>query len=44
VHRAVGDSIAVVLVVVAVLCVGYFGFEDDATLRQERLEERREER
>jgi small-conductance mechanosensitive channel len=31
-HRAVGDSIAVVLVVVAVMCVGYFGFEDEATL------------
>jgi small-conductance mechanosensitive channel len=31
-HRAVGDSIAIVLVVVAVMCVGYFGFEDDATL------------
>ena len=31
-HRAVGDTIAVVLVVVALMCVGYFGFEDDATL------------
>jgi small-conductance mechanosensitive channel len=31
-HRAVGDSIVAVLVVVAVMCVGYFGFEDDATL------------
>jgi hypothetical protein len=31
-HRAVGDTIAVLLVVTAVMCVGYFGFEDDATL------------
>ncbi len=28
-HRASGDSILVLLVVIAVLCVGYFGFEDD---------------
>jgi hypothetical protein len=27
-HRAVGDSIVVLLVVVAVMCVGYFGFEE----------------
>ena len=27
-HRASGDAIAVLLVVVAVMCVGYFGFED----------------
>jgi hypothetical protein len=27
-HRAVGDTIAVLLVVTAVMCVGYFGFED----------------
>jgi hypothetical protein len=31
-HRAVGDTIVVLLVVTAVMCVGYFGFEDDATL------------
>jgi hypothetical protein len=31
-HRASGDAIAVVLVVVALMCVAYFGFEDDATL------------
>jgi hypothetical protein len=31
-HRAVGDTIAVLLVVVAVMCVGYFGIEGDAVL------------
>ena len=31
-HRAAGDTIVVVLVVVAFMCVGYFGFEDDAAL------------
>jgi small-conductance mechanosensitive channel len=31
-HRAVGDTIVVVLVVVALMCVGYFGLEDDAAL------------
>jgi small-conductance mechanosensitive channel len=31
-HRAVGDTIAALLVVTAVMCVGYFGFEDDAAL------------
>jgi Family of unknown function (DUF6529) len=31
-HRAVGDTIVVVLVVVAFMCVGYFGLEDDAAL------------
>jgi hypothetical protein len=31
-HRAVGDAIAIVLVAVAVMCVSYFGLEDDATL------------
>jgi Family of unknown function (DUF6529) len=31
-HRAVGDTIAVVLVVVALMCVGYFGLEGDAAL------------
>ena len=29
-HRAVGDSIAAVTATVALMCVGYFGFEDDA--------------
>lgn len=32
-HRAVGDTIAVLLVVTALMCVGYFGLEDDASLR-----------
>jgi hypothetical protein len=32
-HRAVGDTSAVVLVAVAIMCVSYFGLEDDATLR-----------
>jgi small-conductance mechanosensitive channel len=31
-HRAVGDTIAVVLVVTATMCVGYFGLEGDAAL------------
>ena len=31
-HRAVGDTIAVLLVVVAVMCFGYFGVEGDAAL------------
>jgi hypothetical protein len=31
-HRAVGDTIAVLLLVTAVMCIGYFGFEDDAAL------------
>jgi hypothetical protein len=31
-HRASGDAIAVILVVVAVLCLSYFGVEDDAAL------------
>ncbi len=31
-HRAVGDAIAVMIVVVALMCISYFGFEDDATL------------
>ena len=31
-HRAVGDTIAVLLVITALMCVGYFGFEDDASL------------
>ncbi|HYN52575.1 MAG TPA: DUF6529 family protein [Thermoleophilaceae bacterium] len=31
-HRAVGDTIAVLLVITALMCVGYFGVEDDASL------------
>jgi hypothetical protein len=31
-HRAVGDTIAVLLVVTAFMCAGYFGFEGDASL------------
>jgi small-conductance mechanosensitive channel len=31
-HRAAGDAIAVLIVVVALMCVSYFGFEDDKTL------------
>jgi hypothetical protein len=31
-HRASGDAIAVILVVVAVMCVSVLGFEDDAVL------------
>jgi hypothetical protein len=27
-HRTVGDTIAVLLVVTATMCIGYFGFED----------------
>jgi uncharacterized protein DUF6529 len=30
-HRASGDAIVVLLVVVAAMCIGYFGFEDGAT-------------
>ncbi|HSI30392.1 MAG TPA: DUF6529 family protein [Miltoncostaeaceae bacterium] len=29
-HRALGDVIAVLLVVVAIMCLSYFGLEDDA--------------
>ena len=29
-HRASGDAIAVLLIVVALMCVSYFGLEDDA--------------
>jgi hypothetical protein len=32
VHRAVGDAIVVLLIVVATMCVGLFGFESDAGL------------
>jgi hypothetical protein len=31
-HRAIGDSILVVTLVVAFLCIAWFGFEDDAAL------------
>ena len=31
-HRAVGDSIVAVTLTVAVMCIGYFGFEDDAAI------------
>lgn len=31
-HRAVGDTIAVLLAITALMCVGYFGFEDDASV------------
>ena len=30
-HRAIGDAIVVVTALVAVACVSYFGFEDDAS-------------
>ena len=29
-HRASGDTIAVLLIVIAVMCASYFGLEDDA--------------
>jgi hypothetical protein len=31
-HRASGDAIVVIVGVVALMCVSYFGFEDDETL------------
>lgn len=31
-HRAIGDSIVAVTVTVALMCVGYFGFEDDSAV------------
>ncbi|HEX9965596.1 MAG TPA: DUF6529 family protein [Allosphingosinicella sp.] len=31
-HRAIGDSIVTVTLVVAIMCTGYFGFEDDAAV------------
>ena len=31
-HRAVGDTIAALLVITAVMCIGVFGFEGDAAL------------
>lgn len=27
-HRAVGDAVVVITVIVAIMCIGYFGFED----------------
>ena len=31
-HRAVGDALVVLIVVVAVMCISYFEIEDEATL------------
>jgi small-conductance mechanosensitive channel len=31
-HRATGDAIVVIMVVVALMCLSYFGFEDDETV------------
>jgi hypothetical protein len=31
-HRASGDAIVVLLIVVAVMCASYFGFEDDGAV------------
>jgi len=31
-HRAVGDAIALILVVCATICIAYYGFDDDAGL------------
>ena len=31
-HRAIGDSIVAVTLAVAIMCVGYFGFEDDSAV------------
>lgn len=31
-HRAAGDAIVVIVAVVAVMCLSYFGFEDDEAL------------
>lgn len=31
-HRAVGDTIVAVTIIVGVMCLGYFGMEDDAML------------
>jgi len=30
-HRAIGDALALLMVVVAVMCVSLFGFDDDST-------------
>ena len=31
-HRAAGDAIAVIVAVVAVMCLSYFGYEDDSVV------------
>lgn len=31
-HRAIGDATALILLVVAIICISYYGFEDDAGL------------
>ena len=31
-HRAAGDAIAVIVAVVAVMCLSYFGYEDDSAV------------
>jgi hypothetical protein len=31
-HRAIGDTIVAVTLTVTIMCVGYFGFEDDAAV------------
>ena len=31
-HRAIGDTIVIVTLTIAFLCIAYFGFEDDAAL------------
>ena len=31
-HRAIGDSIVAATIAVAVICIGYFGLEDDAAV------------
>ena len=31
-HRAAGDTIAILLFVVALMCISYFGYEDDYAL------------
>jgi Family of unknown function (DUF6529) len=31
-HRAAGDAILVLIVVTAIMCISYFGFEDDQVL------------
>jgi hypothetical protein len=30
-HRAIGDSLVVIIIVVSIMCVSYFEIEDDAT-------------
>ena len=31
-HRAIGDSIVAVTVTIAIMCIGYFGFEDNSAV------------